>query len=184
MRELSLNILDIAQNSLSAKATIVEIVIQIRKVENYLKIIIKDNGHGIDKELLSSVTDPFVTSRKTRRVGLGISFFKLASEMAGGEFIITSEPNVGTRIEASFILNHIDRMPLGDIAGTAVSLIVAKPEADLVLDYSFDERHYLFDTREIKNILDEVPIESPQIITALKEMIDENITKINGLENI
>lgn len=180
MRELSLNILDITQNSLSAKATLVFIDIEIVTQKDLLRIAIKDNGCGMNKEFLQHVIDPFVTTRKTRKVGLGIPFFKMAAEMTGGRFDISSEVNVGTEIEAVFVLSSIDRMPLGDMAGTITSLIAANPEADFVFRYSIDGNQFEFDTRQAKKLLDGVSIASPDIIMGISDMIKENINELNG----
>lgn len=178
MRELSLNILDIAQNSIKADAK--NILISIIVKSDILEISIKDDGKGMSEEFLSKVCDPFTTTRTTRKVGMGIPLFKSAAESSGGKFFITSTLGKGTETKATFALNNIDRMPLGDIAGTMSVLIMAKPEIDFVLDYRINERNYLFDTKEIKDILDGVPIESVEIIAYLEGIINDNILKVNG----
>ncbi len=178
MRELSLNILDIAQNSISADAKNIEICVMAK--DGVLTITIKDDGKGMSKEFLSKVVDPFTTTRTTRKVGMGLPLFKEAAESSGGSLSISSELGVGTVVEASFGINHIDRMPLGDLAGTMTILIMAKPEIDFVLEYAVEDRSYIFDTKEIKSILDGVPIESPEIISYLEGLINENIIQVNG----
>lgn len=178
MRELSLNILDIAQNSVNADAK--NILISVIVVIDTLSISIKDDGKGMSAEFLAKVCDPFTTTRTTRKVGMGIPLFKSAAESSGGTFSITSSLGKGTETKATFSLQNIDRMPLGDIAGTMTILIMAKPEIDFVLDYRVDDNSYLFDTKEIKNILDGVPIESIEVMTYLESLINENILKVNG----
>ena len=180
MEELALNILDIACNSVRADASLIKIDIAADTNKDVLQISVSDNGKGMSEEFLKTVTDPFATTRTTRKVGMGIPLFKMAAESAGGEFSITSSVGVGTTTKASFILSHIDRMPLGDVAGTMVALIGQAGSADIVLSYSVDGNEYVFDTREVKEILDGVDINSTEIIVYLKEMIDENITSING----
>jgi len=178
MRELSLNILDIAQNSISAQAKNIEICVKAK--DGVLNITIKDDGKGMSREFLSKVIDPFTTTRTTRKVGMGIPLFKEAAESSGGSFQITSELGVGTDVRSSFEIRHIDRMPLGDLAGTMTILIMAKPEINFVLEYAVEDRSYRFDTKEIKSILDGVPIESSEIITYLEGLINDNITQVNG----
>lgn len=178
MRELSLNILDIAQNSISAQAK--NITILVRASGGELTITIEDDGKGMSEEFLSKVMDPFTTTRTTRKVGMGLPLFKEAAESSGGSMKITSKLGVGTVVTASFQIDHIDRMPLGDLAGTMTILIMAKPEIDFVLEYAVEDRSYKFDTKEIKSILDGVPIESSEIITYLEGLINDNITQVNG----
>ncbi|NLL56206.1 MAG: sensor histidine kinase [Clostridiales bacterium] len=176
MRELSLHILDIVQNSVKAEASVIEIDVNIH--DGYINITIKDNGKGMDKELLNSVTNPFTTSRKTRKVGLGIPLIKMAAEKAGGSFKITSEKGVGTVVYSSFQIDHIDRMPLGDISETIVTLLDDK--TDFVWKVRLNEKEFVFDTREVKNQLNPIPIDSVEVLVYLKSYIKENIESIIG----
>ncbi len=180
MEELALNILDIACNSVRAEASLIKIDIVADTVKDVLLISVSDDGKGMSEEFLRTVTDPFATTRTTRKVGMGIPLFKMAAENSDGSFLITSKVGVGTTTKATFALSHIDRMPLGDVAGTVVALIGQAEKADIVLNYSVDGKEYVFDTRRVKEILDGVDINSTEIIVYLKEMIDENITSING----
>ena len=180
MEELALNILDIACNSARANASLITIEITASSKTDSLEIIVSDNGKGMDEEFLKTVADPFSTTRKTRKVGMGIPLFKMAAESAGGEFSIESAVGVGTRTRATFGLSHIDRMPLGDVASSITALIGQATDSDIVLKYRVNEEEYVFDTREVKDILQGVDINSAEIIVYLKEMIDENIAKING----
>lgn len=176
MQELSLNILDIAQNSVKAGATLVRVGVTVEA--NALTIEIADNGCGMSPEFLQRVTDPFTTTRTTRKVGLGIPLFKQSAEMTGGSFSISSEPGVGTAVRATFVLDSIDRMPLGDLADTVCSLLYE--QIDFVWHYAVDGRSFDFDTREIKAELGGIPIDSVQVVAFLKSMVEENIESVNG----
>ena len=123
MRELSLNMLDIAQNSIAAGATLVTLAVDCDRAADRLTLTVEDNGRGMTAEQLEQVRDPFFTTRTTRKVGMGIPLFRMAAEMAGGGLQIRSAPGVGTTVEAVFTLSHIDRMPLGDMDGTVTALI-------------------------------------------------------------
>lgn len=178
MRVLSLNILDIAQNSIKADAKNIEISVIAKN--DVLTISILDDGRGMSEEFLSKVSDPFTTTRTTRKVGMGIPLFKAAAQTSGGEFFIHSVVGKGTEIKATFALNHIDRMPLGDLAGTMTVLIMANPEIDFVLKYEVGKSAYIFDTKEVKSILDGVPIENAEVISYVESIINDNISKVNG----
>ncbi len=180
MEELALNILDVACNSVTAEATLIDIDVSVDTKSDKLSISVSDNGKGMSKEFLEKVTDPFATTRTTRKVGMGLPLFKMAALTADGEFAIDSETGVGTKTTASFKLSHIDRMPLGDLPSTVVTLIGAAKSADIVLKYAVDGREFVFDTREIKKVLDGVDITESEIIVWLKEMMKENIMLING----
>ena len=117
MRELSLNVLDIAQNSIAAGASLTEITVEEDTAADRVVIIVKDDGRGMTPEQVRRVSDPFYTTRTTRKVGMGIPLFRMAAEMAGGGLTIDSTPGVGTTVTASFVRSHIDRMPLGDMTG-------------------------------------------------------------------
>lgn len=184
MTELSLNILDIAYNSIRAEAQKVFIEIMINTLDNMLIISISDNGCGMDEHMLKNVTDPFSTTRSTRKVGMGIPLFKMAAEMSGGKFSIESLQKVGTKITASFMLDHIDRPPLGNIPETMVTLIGASPDTEFVLKYVYNKETYVFDTAGIKEVLDGVDISNIEILSYLKDLIKENIQKINGGNSI
>ena len=134
MRELALHILDIAENSISAGADRVMMLVEENLTEDRPTIRIEDNGKGMDSETLARITDPFVTSRTTRRVGLGIPFFKAAAEACEGSFNIQSSPGKGTRVEVLFKHSHIDRMPLGDIVSTLQTLIIGTPDIHWIFE--------------------------------------------------
>jgi hypothetical protein len=181
MKELALHILDIVENSIKADADNISIEIIEDIEKNIFSIKIKDDGTGIKKEILDNITDPFVTTRKTRPVGLGLSFFKEAAKRCNGSFEISSDNN-GTIIEAVFEHDHIDRAPLGDISQTVISMLLWENEFEIKYKHIFNDEAFIFDTKEIKNELDDTKIHNNKIINWLKEYIDENISNLRGGE--
>jgi len=179
MRELSLHILDVAQNAISIEAS--ELIIEINEclTTNELIISIEDNGIGMDRETLKKVVDPFYTTRTTRKVGLGIPLFKASAERCGGTFEIWSEPNVGTKIKAVYPYQHIDRMPLGNIRDTIFSILMSCENMDLLYTHSFCGKTFVLDTKDVKKQLVDLPITSIEVLHWLKEYIDENIKRIS-----
>lgn len=174
MRELSLNVLDIVQNSITAKATLIKIEL-IEDINNdILKINIFDNGKGMTDEQIKSVTDPFYTTRTTRKIGLGIPLFKMAAEMSGGSFKIESIVGVGTKIFTRFIHSSIDRMPVGNINETVSMLIQMNPDIDFVYTHTFNEKSYSLDTRELREQLEDVPLDTPDVIEWINDYLKEN----------
>lgn len=172
--ELSLHVLDIAENATRAGADLIRITVAVSEAEDRLRIIIEDNGCGMDEETLNRVTDPFFTSRTTRKVGLGIPFYRQAALQTGGTFRITSKPGKGTCVTAEFVLDSIDRMPLGDMASTIHNLMIYHPETDFVYTYRFNENQFTLDTRQMKEILGDVSLASPEISSFIKEYLREN----------
>ncbi|MCI0515643.1 ATP-binding protein [candidate division KSB1 bacterium] len=154
MRELSLHILDIVQNSISAKATQIWIEIQENRTTNHYLIQITDNGCGMTSDQLARVTDPFFTSRTTRPVGMGIPLFKATAEQSGGSLQIESQPGVGTRVTAIMQLDHINRPPLGKMAETIQLLILSNPEIHFSYSHRIDERQFEFDTHKFPGYID------------------------------
>lgn len=182
MKELSLNILDIAKNSTKAKADKIEITLQENTQTGFLTIIISDNGCGMDKEFLDNVTDPFTTTRSTRKVGLGLPLFKLAAEQAGGTLEIESTVGVGTTVKATFLIDSIDRMPVGDLAGTFVTLVQGDPDVRFILTCEVDDDSFVADTDEIKEVLDGMAITHPQVLMWMSGFVSENLSEI-GFKN-
>lgn len=174
MQELSMNVLDIAQNSIKAGATLTEIDVIIDDINNLLTLSIKDNGSGMDAEMVKRVIDPFYTSRTTRKVGLGVPFLKMAAEMTGGKLAIDSTPGIGTTVTATFTLDHIDLMPLGDMSGTVSALMQCNPDIDFVYTLKRNDKEFRADSRELKAILDTVPISSPQVALFIQEYIEDH----------
>lgn len=180
MTELSLNILDIAYNSVAAKASLIEIIIAVDSKADTLTISIKDNGCGMDAEMVKKVSDPFTTTRTTRKVGMGIPLFAESARSTGGTFTIESEKGVGTVVTAVFGLSSIDRMPLGDVADSVAVLLGGVKNTDFVLSYTVNGQNYTFDTRQIKEFLGEDDLSDFETVAYLKEMIKENTLEING----
>lgn len=184
MKELSLNVLDIAQNSISAGARLIEISVDEETDKDLLRITVSDDGRGMTEEQARSVTDPFYTTRTTRKVGLGVPLFKMAAEMAGGSFSIRSEPGQGTRLTADFRLSHVDRMPLGDMEGTVQALIHMNPQLDFVYRRRLDGRELLLDTRELKETLGSVPLNAPEVGEWIAGYLAEQAEALNDSETL
>ena len=178
MKELSLHILDIAENSVNADANTVSINIEENSQKNLLKIIIQDDGKGMDAEMLRIIADPFTTTRKTRKVGLGIPFLKEAAEACNGHFSITSQPGKGTSVEACFQRDHIDRMPMGAIQNTFLDLLVGFPDVHWIFKYRIDEEEFDLDSDPIHEILDDIPLSDPAVLKYLKNEIENGIERI------
>ena len=178
MRELSLNILDIAQNSISAGASLTEIVVNENTKENTLLIGIYDNGCGMTEEQVKSVIDPFFTTRTTRKVGMGIPLFKMSCEQTGGKFTIESEKGVGTKINALYKTDSIDFTPLGDIASTIVTIVSMNADKEFLYRRVLDDKEFIFSTVEIKKILDGVPLSEPSVMNWIEEYLNEQYNEL------
>lgn len=177
--ELSLNILDIANNSIRAGADLVTIEVRIHNKKDKLTLKITDNGCGMTKEEISRVEDPFFTTRTTRDVGLGVPFLKQAAEITGGAFLIESKPGIGTKINTSFGLSHIDRMPLGDICSTIYTLVLANKNINFLYIYKYDDKEYRLDTRDIREILGDIPFDTPEVAGFIGNYLKENHQEVN-----
>lgn len=173
MQELSLNVLDIAQNSIRAGANLIQISVLERTEDAFLEISISDNGCGMTPEQVEHVMDPFFTTRTTRKVGLGVPFFKMSAEATGGDFSIASQPGVGTKTTARYHTDHIDMLPIGDMNATILALITMNPALDFVYTRSVNEKQYVLDTRELKEVLEGVPLDTPEVTLYLKEALEE-----------
>lgn len=180
MNELSLNILDIAENSVRAGASLIKIGIEANLSENLLRIVVEDNGCGMTSEELSRVTDPFYTTRTNRKVGLGIPFFKAATECAGGSFNIASKFGKGTLIIGEFQLNNIDRAPLGDVCSTVHVLITMHNEINFSFSYKVDEKEFRVHTEEFRKILGDVNFNTLEVSRYIMEYLKENVLFVNG----
>lgn len=180
MQELSLHLLDIVQNSVTAGAKAVEIAIGVDRTADTLSIRIKDDGCGMDAQMLSRVSSPFTTTRTTRKVGLGVPMFRHSAEATGGHFTIQSQVGVGTELCAVYGLSHIDRAPMGDLAGTVLSLIVCNPEMDWRFSITEGAEEYAFDTREVRAVLGDVPLNTPDVVSWMKADIEDGIQSLNG----
>ena len=177
MKELSLHILDIVQNSVKAKATEIKIDIIESPEKNLLEITIADNGCGMRKDFLAKVKDPFATTRNTRKVGMGISLFEAAAKQCGGYLEIDSELGKGTTLYVCFELNNIDRAPIGDMAETMLTVIMSAPEINYVYTHRRSDKEFVFNTMEIKETLGDVPLTNPEILAWIKEYINEGFSE-------
>ncbi len=173
MKELSLNILDVTENSVKAGAGLTEILLE--QTGNRLTITIKDDGCGMSPEVLESVTDPFYTTRTTRKVGLGIPLLKLSAEQTGGSLQITSDTGEshGTTVTANFFTDHIDFTPLGDIISTVTTLVQGHPDTDFLFRHIKDGREVALDTRELRIVLEGVPLDTYEVIKWIEEYLRE-----------
>jgi len=178
MKDLSMHILDIVQNSIRAKAKLIGIEIIESPDENRLTVSISDDGKGMESEQLKQATDPFYTSRTTRKVGLGLSLLKQNTEMTGGTFRIESESGKGTRVTAIFVFNHLDRPIIGDLVGTLLILICSSSHTDYVFKHQTAGGTFELDTRDIRQTLEDVPLNHPDVRQFLKEMLLENLEQI------
>ncbi|MHB1355152.1 MAG: ATP-binding protein [Anaerolineae bacterium] len=180
MRELSLHILDILQNSIEAGARHLELEISESTSANRLVIRITDDGRGMDRQTVERVLDPFFTTRTTRQVGLGIPLFRAATLLCHGDLTITSAPGIGTRVNAEFQLDHLDRAPLGDMASTLLCVILTNQTCELRYSHRVDERCFEFDTTEMRQILGEIPFTEPQIRQWLVEFLQQGYDELYG----
>ena len=180
MPEISLNILDVAENSTRAQASRVEISVEVDTEADTLTITIADDGCGMTPEQVEQVTDPFFTTRTTRKVGLGVSFFKLAAELSGGTFQIASVPDEGTTVKAVFGLSSVDRMPLGDMTSTMHTLITMHEDTDFLYRFQIDEDAFTLDTAEMREILGGVPFHEPEISAYIREYLAENENEVRN----
>ena len=177
MKELSLNVLDITENSVKAGATLISILLTEEK--NVLSITVTDNGCGMSEQTLRTVTDPFYTTRTTRRVGLGIPLFKFAAEQTGGQIKIESKQKTdgvedhGTVVNAIFHTDHIDFTPLGDIISTLVTLIQGHPDIDFVFTHKTDKGEVKLDTREIRAVLEDTPLDTFEVLIWIRDNLKE-----------
>lgn len=173
MKELSLHILDILQNSIAAGSTLIKLDLNEQPSEDYLEFSITDNGCGMDEAMIKSATDPFTTGRKTRRVGLGIPLLKHAAEATGGMMKITSELGRGTVVYARFGYAHIDREPLGDMAETMHQIITSYEDIDFIYTHKSAEKSFELDTRQLKDILKGVSFKNSEVILWLSEYLKD-----------
>lgn len=178
MLELAQNILDIAENSIRAGAELIVISVIEDSAKNLLTIEISDDGCGMKGEEINRALDPFYTTKDVRRVGLGLPLLTDATRMAKGQLDLQSEAGKGTKVTATFQLNHIDRQPLGNISSTLVSLIVANSDVDFIYDHWHNDRQFKLDTRVIRNEIGDIPIYHPEIVKYIRDVIEEGLNEI------
>jgi len=178
MRELSLHILDVAENGITAGAKRIQITVDEQRDQNRVIMTNKDNGPGIPEDMMETVTDPFVTTRTTRRVGLGLSLLAAAAKRCDGEFAIDSGPGKGTTVTATFAFDHIDRAPVGDMAATITTLMAGNPDMDFTYLHKINQHDFSLDTGEIKRELEGVPVNEPAVVHQLTELIRTELKKL------
>ena len=173
MKEISLHILDIMQNSITANASLIELTVIEDEKNDILSFSVKDNGKGMSEELLASVTDPFTTGRTTRKVGLGIPLVKHACELTGGGILIKSKLGEGTTLTATFVYSNIDRQPLGNMSETMHQLITSYEDVDFIYSHKVNDKEFLVDTREFKKILGGVSFRENAVSLWILEYLKE-----------
>jgi anti-sigma regulatory factor (Ser/Thr protein kinase) len=178
VRELALHLLDIAENSVAANATNINISVIENTSSDLLRMVVIDDGKGMDAATVTRVTDPFVTSRTTRKVGLGLPFLKQAAEMCNGSLEIQSEVGKGTQVSVEFQRSHIDRMPLGDLASTFLSLFISSPEIHWMFIAGLDDRSFEFDSAPVMEELDGISLTEPTILTYLRDLFENGIHEL------
>jgi len=178
MQDISLHLLDIFQNSVSAGATL--IACRMDKSEETLRLVVQDNGKGMDEQTRKAALDPFYTSKthRKKKVGLGIPLFAQSATLSGGSFDLQSSQGEGTRLEAVFVHSSIDALPLGDVTTTMITCIIAHPQVDFVLESKVNGEIDCFDTRLIKKELDGLPLHQPEIRSFMEEILSQQIVKL------
>jgi hypothetical protein len=189
MREIALHLLDIAENSVAANAKNITLTVCENLQGDRLTASVIDDGKGMSAEMAASVFDPFVTSRTTRKVGLGIPLFKTAAEACNGKLVISSEIGKGTRLDVEFQHSHIDRMPLGDLSSTMLTLFVAYPQIRWLFDYSAisangtTEEKFELDTQLIMAELGDMPLTEPAVLAFIREYIESGVACVRAVSN-
>ena len=182
MKDISAHVMDITQNSITADASQILIDIVCDDIKDELTVSIADNGKGMSPEMLASVTSPFTTTRTTRKVGLGIPLFKEGCEKTGGRFSISSELGVGTTLTAIYKKSHIDRPPMGDMAGVLATLVLCNEDICFKIKASYQEREIAFDTAEVKNTLEGIPFSNPDVSMFIMGYLKEGFKEVFGGE--
>lgn len=183
MREIALHLLDIAENSVAAQANIITLSVKLDLAADLLQAKVQDDGRGMDEATIARVIDPFYTTRTTRKVGLGIPLLKAAAEACNGYLTIQSAPGKGACIEVAFQNSHIDRMPLGDLSSTFLTLMVAYPRIRWIFEYSCQAENneveiFVLDTQEIIAALGDIPFCEPTVLNYLRNFLDEGIAQV------
>ena len=180
MHELSLHILDIVENSTGAGADTVMLTVEEDSVKDCLRICISDNGHGMDAAMVAKVLDPFVTTRTTRKVGLGLPLMDMTTAMCDGHLKVESEPGVGTMVEAVWRLNHLDRPPLGNMLVTLKTILVMNPDIHFQYRHRVDDKTFSLDSQEIRNALGDLPLTQPEVLDWLDGYLKDNLSILYG----
>lgn len=171
MKDLSMHILDIAENSVRAGST--EVNVELYYQDSRLELVIRDNGCGMDAEMVRNITDPYLTSRMSRKVGLGLPFLKMNAEQTGGSVSVESEPGKGTIVRAIFVKDHIDCIPEGDLPATLASLITGHPGVNFRIRIDKNGESFDLSTKEIMDVLDGIPVSHPKVGVFVRNMLKE-----------
>ena len=174
MEDISLHILDIAENSVRADAKTIEIIIVRDMARDLLRIEVNDDGKGMNVETLAKVRDPFFTT-KHKKTGLGIPLLSQAAEQAGGMVTVASVPGKGTKVSGTFRWSHVDRPAIGSMADTVLTLIAGHPDLDVIYEVREGDRDFRLDTRQIRSDLEDVPLNTPAVLDAIRDMLKEQV---------
>ena len=180
MHEISLHILDLVENSTGAGASKVTVSLEEDTQRDELRLCIADNGRGIEAGLLAKVTDPFVTSRTTRKVGLGLPLMDMTTRLCGGKLSIKSTVGQGTTVEAFWQLSHLDRPPLGNMVATVKAILVMNPELHFQYDHRVDDHSFNLNSGEIRAALGDLPLTQPEVLEWLDQYLKENLSILYG----
>jgi anti-sigma regulatory factor (Ser/Thr protein kinase) len=178
VRELSLHVLDVLENSVEAGATRIELSIEEDLPKDILRIMVSDNGRGMSQEMINRVLDPFVTTRTTRHVGLGLPLFAAAAQRCNGDLKIRSQVGVGTTVTATFKHSHIDRAPLGDVAGSVMAVLLSERPVDLFYRHTANGRVFELDTADVRHELGAVPLSHPMVREWLQSALTEGLADL------
>ena len=184
MQTLALNILDIVQNSIRAGASRISVYVGESESDDIMEILISDNGSGIPEAIIEKVTDPFVTTRTTRKTGMGLPLLKYHAGITGGSLSLDSISGTGTVVKAVFTLSHVDRQPLGDIAGVMTILMSANPGIDFLYSHKTDKGLYDFSSAETKDYLGIEDFSGSALLGDIKEMLNSNLNEIGASDFI
>lgn len=183
MEELSQHLLDIAVNSLEAGATELEITIREDTGDNTLQFQVLDNGRGIAAQDIPKLLDPFYTTKKHKRVGLGIPLLREAVDRCGGALEIMALPRKGTAVTVTFPYDHLDLAPLGDVAGTLTALLAGNQGLDLIYRHQYNGEIFIFTTREFKSLLKGIPLQTPEVLVWLKNYLANQVKELRRKAN-
>ena len=181
MDQISLHILDIVENAVTAGARLIEIFLEKDVAADRLRVSIQDDGPGLSPDQARQAADPFYTTRTTRRVGLGLPLARQTAEQSGGSFCLTSRPGRGTKIDLEFGLSHLDRPPLGDMGATLMTLIVGRPDVDFLYRQKTPAGDFSVDTRDIRAALEDVPLSDPEVIRVLRDGVRDGTAELGGI---
>ena len=179
MRDLSMHVLDIVQHSIKAGAALVTVTFTVNE-NRVLTFSVRDDGCGMAPDFLARVTDPFTTTRKTRKVGLGLPLLKMTAQATGGEMSIASKPGEGTTVRVTFGLSHIDRPPMGDVPGVLYTLVLMNPTTDFRFALDYDGKTFALDTREVREAVAPIPLDHPEISAWIRDCLKQNIDELHG----